>query len=197
MTREEHFAGEPALEDEPVVRVRSTLLSASVLVLRERAMWDQYWAQLGDEDRPKIDGLVAGTWLPIELAVAHYRACDRIGLDPRQVSDNGLAVGRRIQGTMLQTAVRLATGSNPWVGLSLFPRLWKRVFIGGSVAIWKIGPKDARVEVSAMPLSEIPYFRHSYQGLVLEAFGLFATHVYLREVPTRARGRVILKAAWT
>jgi len=54
---------------EPVTAVRSTLITSSLMSLRERGLFERYDALQTSPHRQKIMNLVAGEWLPILAAV--------------------------------------------------------------------------------------------------------------------------------
>jgi hypothetical protein len=193
---EELFARFPGVgSPRPITEVRGTLLSSSLLVLREKKLFDRYLAKLAREHHDTILGMVAGCWLPVDVAVAHYTACDALGLDSATIASFGSSVGARIHLSVMRTLTRLTPGQ-AWTGLSLFERLWTRVFIGGGAAIYRVGPKDARIEVTGQPLTHIPYFCHSLSGVVEVCFSLFTHKVMIKPGPRPSAGGVVLRAAW-
>ena len=115
-------------------------------------------------------------WIPTALAEAHYTACNGLGYAPREFAEMGKDVGDRIHGTMLSTAVRLAKGAGvtPWTIYAQFGRFWERIFIGGGIAVQKLGPKEAHVEVVGQPLVGIHYYRAAQKALFLGLIELLA-----------------------
>jgi hypothetical protein len=182
-----------------VSRVRSTLVASSIEAVRERGLFDRYAALLPQAYRAMVLESIAGTWLPLEAGVAHYRAIDGLALGASEVLDAGRSVAEKVQGTVFATLARLATGAGvtPWTAMSQLHRLWGRLFVGGAVAVSKHGPKEAHIDVAGNPLVDIPYFRGAFRGLVAEGLRPFCTHGYVTEV---ARGhepaRLVLKVAW-
>src|SRR5258708_15872236 len=69
---------------------RSTWITASQGTLRTRGLRDRYEALVAPEHRDVLLNIIAGEWLPMEIARAHYTACDRLGLP----SDELLEIGR-------------------------------------------------------------------------------------------------------
>src|SRR3954470_3313458 len=80
----------------PLVReatqFRSTWLTSSLRALRERQLLDPYFAHLPRSLHETVRASVAGTWLPIDVALAHYEACDSLKLP---LSEQ-LAMGREV-----------------------------------------------------------------------------------------------------
>src|SRR5690349_21822232 len=65
---------------EAVRHVRSTLILSSLAVLRERGLQGAYLAELPLAYHGAILEAVAGAWMPIDVGLAHYVACDALGL---------------------------------------------------------------------------------------------------------------------
>jgi hypothetical protein len=164
---------------------RSTWLGSSINSLRHRGYFDRYVALLPDEHRATILESVAGIWLPIDVAVAHYGACEALALSRRDAWEIGVEVTRRVHGTSFSLAIRLAkqAGVTPWTILAQLPRLWERVWRGGGVAVHKAGPKEAILEVVHWRLAAIPYVRHTMPAVVHGVVEMFCSKAYVREVP--------------
>ncbi|HEY2511604.1 MAG TPA: hypothetical protein VGI39_12135, partial [Polyangiaceae bacterium] len=92
----------------PVTHIRSTQLAASVLALRAHGHFDRYIKGLPVRFHEPVLRSVAGTWLPIEVGVAHYRAAEALGLSVEEQMEMGRGVAQRIQSGLLGTLVRLA-----------------------------------------------------------------------------------------
>src|SRR5438105_14521143 len=103
-----------------VSEVRSTLIVSAIQTLRARGLYERYMAQLPPAVRSEVQSLIAGAWLPIELALEHYRAMDRLGLDAVTVEAIGGEVGERANKSMLSIVVRLSreAGVTPWTALA-------------------------------------------------------------------------------
>ena len=65
-----------------VRQVRSTLLASSLRSIRLRGRFDDYAKVLDPKYKEDVLSSVAGVWLPLEVAAAHYEACDRLGYTP-------------------------------------------------------------------------------------------------------------------
>ena len=109
--------------------MRGTVIVSSLLGLRDGGHFDAYLPKLTPLHRDAIPQVVAGEWVPIELAMAHYRACDALGLP-----------------------------------------------------VVKLGPKEARVEVVALPVLGIPWSRHGWRGLFTANMERFCERCYATEV---------------
>jgi hypothetical protein len=164
---------------------RSTWLSASLRSLRERELFDSYLASIPDRHRDAVQGTVVGVWLPVEVAVAHYRACDALGLPQNEIFAIGCEVTRRVHGTLLSTAVRLVTeaGVTPWTIFAQLNRIWARIWVGGAICVLKVGPKEARLEIVGWPCSASPYTRVAMRGVLTAMSDMFCSKTYVSELP--------------
>jgi hypothetical protein len=182
---------------EPLRAVRSTLLTGSIQALRARNLYEDYFKVLPAKHHDAIRSMVAGVWVPLELARAHYDALDRLLPDANAQIDMGRDVADRIHRTILATVAKAASGAGvtPWIGLASFPKLWERTFVGGAVAIQKLGMKDARIDMVKLSLLETSYFRHAFIGVLAAGIELFCRRVFITELPKR--GDVFsFKASW-
>ena len=67
-----------------------------------------YLAALPAKFQPEVVGAVAGMWLPVEVAFAHYEACSSLKLSREARLAMGRAVEEKIARTLLGTTVRMA-----------------------------------------------------------------------------------------
>jgi hypothetical protein len=165
-----------------VTSFRSTLVISSLATLQERGLTARYFELLAPPQRERVRTTIAGVWLPTELVVSHYRACDSLGLSQAEQLDIGRAVGVRIRGTLLGTLVGLARegGVSPWTFLGRLDRLYERLVQGGGLSVERISPKDAVVEVHHVPLFEIPYFATAWRGVIQGMCELFCEKTYVK-----------------
>lgn len=179
--------------------IRSTLVSASLLSLRERGLAEAYFQHLPPELHLTVQTIVAGSWVPIDVAAAHYRAVEGIGLTATEQVAIGGAVGERVQASLLGVIFRLAKGSGatPWTALGMYPKLRERIFLGSDTRIVRLGPKDARVENYGVSLATIPYFRNAWRGMAMAGLGLFCRRVLATELPSpRPADAFVYKVSW-
>ena len=169
---------------------RSTLVTASIQSLRARGLYDRYAARLTEEQRTALSSAIAGVWIPMSLAVAHYRACDALRLCIGEQLDIALEVGQQMNGTFLGAMLRLAksVGVTPWAALPYSGKLYERLFRGGGIAVTRTGPKDARVDMVGNPLCDIEYFRIGVRGVFESGIELFCSRVTTHEIPRRYEG---------
>jgi hypothetical protein len=164
---------------------RSTWLSSSLNALRDRSHFDRYLELLPAEAKPVILETVAGVWLPIDVAMTHYRTCEALDLSRREAWEIGMEVTRKVHGTSLALAFRLAkqAGVTPWTILAQLPKLWERIWRGGGLAVYQRGPKEAVLEVIQWAPAGIPYVRHTIPAVVHGIVEIFCRKAYVSEVP--------------
>lgn len=186
---------------EPVTAVRSTLITSSLSALRSRGLFERYDALQTSAHRDELLNSVAGEWLTMDAARAHYEACDALGLSAEQQIGIGKDVSRRIHETFLSLLVKAARGAGmtPWLLLPKGQSVLNRLCRGGGIRISKLGPKSARIELARMPHLAIPYARHGLIGLYAGGVELLARNVTTRIVKTESfdPGRlVVLRIDW-
>jgi hypothetical protein len=164
---------------------RSTWLSSSLRALRERNLLERYLAFLPAEHHETVLSTVVGVWLPTEVAIAHYAACDKLELPDHELVAIGAEVGEHTQKTVMGVAVSLARGAGvtPWTVLAQLPSVWFRVWIGGGVAVYKTGPKDARIEIGGWPCASARYTRVALRGTIGGLVEMFCQKAFVRDVP--------------
>jgi hypothetical protein len=184
-------------------RVRSTLLFGSLRALRSHGHGEAYLARV---DRGALDAISAigvPQWLPMEIAEAHYAACDALRLSVEEM----LAIGASVAPTaasgvsvILQAA--RTTGATPWTVLERAPKYWKRMYDGSALVITKRGPKDASIAIVRNSLARHPYWRIGLRGIIGELARALSSSAVVREVvqrtpsPESARDEVTYALAW-
>jgi hypothetical protein len=182
----------------PVTHIRSTLITSSLKTLGERNLLATYYERLGAQHRDTVRTAVAGAWLPVEVTMAHYRACDALGLASAEQLEIGRQVGAKIQSTLLGTLVSLTkeAGATPWVFLSKLDRLYDRLVLGGGIAVEKVAMKEAIVLVYNVPLFEVPYFATAWRGVIQGFCELFSTKTYVKRGQLSADMRMTYTISW-
>jgi hypothetical protein len=165
--------------------LRSTWLSSSFHAVKARGLVGRYLEILPREHHDVMMSTVAGTWVPMEIALAHYRACSALGLSRAGSTEIGLEVTRKVHGTTLSLAVRLArqAGVTPWTVFAQLHRLWDRVWMGGGIAVYQVGPKEAVLEAIRWRCAEIPYVRQTMPAVVHGVVEMFCKKAYVHEAP--------------
>jgi hypothetical protein len=184
----------------PVTAVRSTLIQSSLESMRKRGHYDRYLTLVAPAYRARILETIAAEWLDMDLALAHYTACDALGLGHDELLEIGEGVGEYIQGTFVAMIVRRARvlGLTPWVPLAQFQRLWDRLMTGGGVSLTRTGPNEARAEACLLPLAQLGYFRTAFCGVIASAIKLGAgKNVKVRVLPSvQYEQRCVFRCSW-
>jgi hypothetical protein len=169
---------------ERATAVRGTVLMASQEALKTGGYYERYAAHVEDAYRSKLlIDIVPNTWLGLDQAMAHYRACQALGLDEATIQHLGTAVGDRINNVFIKSLIRLATGTvQPWFAWQLAPRVWARAWKGSAVGVLKMGPTEARVDVVGFPCVSIPYVRISLGAFFAKNTQLFCKSAVSRSV---------------
>jgi hypothetical protein len=171
----------------PPTDLRGTVLSASFQLVREHNLEAAYFRALPAELHDAVRFVVPLSWVPLDLARAHFRAMDRVFPDPRQQVLNGKLSSERTQSSWIKTLVRalVASGQAPTLGfIKRIPSAFERLQLnGGGVAVLSSGPKDARIELYAQPLVETSYIRHGWQGMFEAGISLASRSCVVRQDP--------------
>lgn len=167
--------------------VRGALLASSILSLRAHGHYERYLDGLASGDREKLVGAIASEWIDVDTALAHYGACESLGLSTQEQRAIGEEVGDRAQKTFFAVLIRSArtAGVSPWTAFSYVHRARERMYKGGDVSVVKVGPKEARITCTGLPFARIPYFRNGFLGVQAAGLRLFAAKVYVRELAAR------------
>jgi hypothetical protein len=187
MPRPEIFVPYPeTMKTAPVTTgVRSTTLIVSREALKERGHFAAYSRHLPREAQARLEQAVAGVWLPLELGEAHYLACDALSLSLTEERELGGQTLSRLRDTLLGTMAKTLGASgivSLWDVLQRYHVFFERSFSGGGSRVWKVGPKEALLEISGLPLARIPYLRHAYGGLLSEGARFFYPSSRVAEV---------------
>jgi hypothetical protein len=183
----------------PLRRVKTTLLVASLKMLRTLGRFDDYKRALPPEYHGPILDAVAGNWIGVDVAVAHYRACEALGLSAEEQVEVGRTVGTQLRGTLAGTIVTMSkeVGVDVWTVLPVMPRYWGRIFEGGSLFGWKLGPKEIRLTTTGMALVDVRYFRNALRGQVMGMLDLFCSRTYANPLGTRFEpGTFSMRVQW-
>jgi hypothetical protein len=171
----------PRGELEAPRRYRASWVSSSIQTLRRHGHYDRYRLLLADGARAPLAELTASAWVPAELVMAHYDACNRLRLGPSELATLGVETTRLAIGNTLHVALRLATGAglvSPWTLLAQAQRFMTMICDGAGVEVMRLGPKEARVDVAAFPLARFAYNRAAMRGILLAGLEPFCQRVY-------------------
>lgn len=193
------FPAPTRLQVPPTTHVKGTWLASSLKTVRQHGRMDAYLAALPREHHAAILSTVISDWHPIELLMAHYEACDALNIPPNEVVQIGYEAVKHAHGGVIGMAVKLAANTvvTPWTILGQLQKLWERVFVGGGLGVFKLGPKEARVELVQFPCSRYRYCKVAYRGVVLGLTELFCTKAYVNEVASQMTDTTAaMRVAW-
>jgi hypothetical protein len=184
---------------DPLANVRSTILIASLNNIKSAGHYDTYIRHLPGEHRRELLEQVVGTWTPVEAALAHYTACDALGLSEHTATAFGRQTVERIGTSLVGTGIRMAkqAGATPWTFCPHVQRFWARGYDGGGIAVYKLGPKDARFDLIQFSLCASAFYRSALGGWLGGLLQLFCTTLYLHEMRApRGRDSASYRAQW-
>jgi hypothetical protein len=179
--------------------VRGTVICSSQRTLRARGLHDAYVAQLAPAARAALADVSPATWVPMETGLAHYGACERLRLDLALIDEIGGEMGRRVNESSLSVLFRMSreAGVTPWAALTRVNRFREATWQGSSNALWKVGPKEARLEWVGMPCVALPYFTYAFAGYVRGMLEIFCTKAYVRPIQGQWSGSfVAYRVSW-
>jgi hypothetical protein len=184
---------------EPCSRVKSTLLVGSLQALRSRGHGEAYLGHIDPRVAETISAVGVPQWLPIDIAEAHYAACDALGLTVDEMMKVGAIVApTAASGVRVILRAAQTTGATPWTVLERAPTYWARMYDGSELSVSKTGPKDATIFVRGNALARYAYWRTGLRGIIVELARALSTMAYARESPARAmvHDAVTYKLSW-
>ena len=173
----------------PLARAfKSTWLASSLRALRERGLHERYvtaLTALAPSQAETIASAVAGTWLPVSIAMAHYDACDRLDMPTRDQVAMGVDVMRHTHRTVLSVAMRLSSRriATPWMIFGHAQRLWDRTWNGGAIGVFRTGEREVRMELLGWPCARFTYCRAAMRGIIIGFTEPFCEKVHAVEIP--------------
>lgn len=174
----------------PVTDFRGTLLGSSLQYVRDHGLETRYFELLPRQHHDAIRNMIPQSWLPVEVAFAHYTVMNQLVPNQAQMRANGRTVADKVQGSYIATLIKglRASGAvSPVRVLQRLPSIWERVTRGGGAAVYKLGPKDARIDVLEMSLCAIDYYRYGLEGLIEGSLALTARSIRVTHKKTSDR----------
>jgi hypothetical protein len=178
--------------------IRSTTLISSLNALRGLEVADSYFGLVPREHGEAMRQLVAGVWVPMAIGMTHYEAVERLRLTDDQARENGRRVAQGVQNSHFGTLVRtLGATVTPWTVLPRVHSFVGRLVNGGACAVYREGPKDARVEIHGVPIARFAYVRLGWAGMFEGTLSLLVRKVYVRDQsPPGTRTVAAYSVAW-
>jgi hypothetical protein len=184
----------------PVTAVKSMLLQFSVAQIKHYGYFERYAQFIAPPLLGELLSHVASSWLPVEVAMAHYEACDRLGLTANEVARLATRVGDHLQERTYVSAAKKdrAVDFDLWTELPALHRMWDRLYQGGSVQVVKMGPKHQILELRGFPMTRVAYYRHAQTAVVGAAYRGLGLRLSRLEVVSLsvARDEMVLRVVW-
>jgi hypothetical protein len=179
-------------------KIRGTVLSSSLAVIEAAGLRKAYFAVLPRADHAAMQSIAVGEWLPMELGLSHYRALDTLAVAPEQAREYGRRVADRAQKSYLVTMIKtVGLGTTPWPILARAQSVLDRLVQRASVAVYREGPKEARLEIHGVPIAEFSYVRSGWAGMIEGGIQLVAPRAYCRDVsPAQTRSVAKYLITW-
>jgi hypothetical protein len=171
-----------------VSHIRGIVLLKSVENLRHSGLFERYAAELDPAYRAQIELALAASWLPLELAEAHYAACDRMRLSDAEIERLGSLMAERMSSALFSILLKMtrqAGMESMWSALKQNDRIWDRMYRGGQVTIIQTGPKDLIMENRGIPLAQSRHWRFGLRAYWLALGKLMTNVVYVKQIPPR------------
>lgn len=184
--------------------LRSTIILTSLQTLRSHGYFGRYVKLLADHKAEILD-CVAGVWIPMPVARAHYVACDALALTAREQYELGHEVGCQFRDAYLvkrQQAIKdmAARSEKPderlWMQISRVSYTWDRTVRGGGVSVARLGPKQAQQEYRGLELFDVDYFRHAFRGIVAAYVEPACRRLHVHDMPRDRPGQAIFGLRW-
>jgi hypothetical protein len=166
-------------------------------LLREMGKIAAYEEGIAPETRPAVFGIVPGSWIPVETALAHHRAIDGLRLPASDQITLATGSGEKMQSALTGTILRMSReiGVTPWTLMPHGQRIWDRVCRGGDMSVERVGPKEVVVRMYGLPLFTSSYFRVAARYVLQSGLSHWCTRCFVTEV-THTPTSITLREAW-
>lgn len=184
----------------PVTAIKHGILLASLDRLHSMGLYERYAALVNPEVPERIRAGLAMNWAPLDLALAHYGACESMVLPNNDVREVSLHVADRVRGVSLASAAKKAraSGDDIWPAFPAVHRMWPRNYQGGSAQLVKLGPTEILVELVGFVLHQFRYFRQGQLAVVGASYEAVGAHLTAAKIESfnAARDELVLRFAW-
>jgi hypothetical protein len=157
----------------PLLAVRRMLIHSSIAQLQELGAYERYGAEIGPTALASIQDMIGPGWLPAELALKHYEACDKLGFTDKQIQTLGERAGENLGNALLVAGVQVPeprTEESIWMMVRAFSRMGRRIQEGASAQYVKLGRSELLIEHTANPLFSSSYYRVGHLGFLRKTF---------------------------
>ena len=171
----------------PVDAVRGFVFTSGLTWMKQRGLAEKYTELLPEKARSRMLTLTASEWISVDDALVAYAACDGLRLSFEDQIEVGRVVSTANNGIVVRTILRLVGKvASPWNALGHADRVWQRSNRGGAVAVYKLGPRLARLEFWQCPLARSPFFMTSMRGAMAAGIEPFCDRLVVTEIPEYA-----------
>lgn len=162
----------------PVTAVKNVVIQSSLAELRDAGHYERYATLISSEVLNDLLSRLDPGWIPVELVVEHYQACDNLNLTDKELATLGRAVGNRLQGTALVSSAKKVRHEDfdIWSAVGQLHRMWPRLYQGGSVQVVKLGPNEQLLEQRGFPMNRFRYFRLAQLKALAAAYASLGAH---------------------
>jgi len=168
----------------PVDAVRGFVFLSGLRWMEKQGIADRFRKILDADVETELVTLTTSQWVPLDISLKAYAACDALGLSMDEQIDLGRAVSRANNGVVIETLTRLiGKVVSPWTALGHLDRVWQRSNRGGAVAVYKLGERMARLEFWQVPLAQSPFFVTSMRGAIAVGLEPFCEKLVISEIP--------------
>jgi hypothetical protein len=159
--------------------VRNLLIQSSLLELKENGYYERYSKNIDPKVLESLLASLAPGWIPMDLALAHYQACERLELTPDELSAVGTRVGTRVQSALLVSLAKTVREANYdiWMATGQLNRMLRRLHHGGSVQMVKVGPKDKLLEERGFQVTRYNYVRQCHLAVTRATYAALGASV--------------------
>lgn len=185
----------------PVTAVRNMILQASLAQLRASGHFERYAALIAPRVLEQLIAMsIVPGWIPIDLVLAHYEACDDLMLTREQFAQMGSAVGERVQETALVSPAKKTRDADydPWNAVGPLQRMWARIYQGGSVQVVKVGPRAKLLEQRGFQVSRFQYYRQGQMAALRTIHRALGTQTLDTKIESYspARDELVIRVSW-
>lgn len=163
----------------PSIAVRNLLIQSSLLELRESGYYERYAKNIEPKVLESLLASLAPGWIPMDLALAHYQACERLDLNADELSEVGSRVGKRVQSAMLVSLAKSVREANYdiWMATGQLHRMMRRLHQGGSVQMVRVGAKDKLLEERGLQVTRYNYVRQCHLAVTRATYAALGATV--------------------
>ena len=91
----------------------------------------------------------------------------------------------------------LGLGITPWSILGRAQSILDRLLFGATVALYRLGPKDARLEIHGACIAEFDYVRAGWAGMIEGGLDLVTRKTYCRDLSSAVTASIAAyKITW-